>query len=362
MQQHQVTQVDFQGQHVHVGIDVAQRSWRVHILVGDLFHKRFSQRPDPEALVGYLKRNFPGATYHVVYEAGYCGFWIHARFQELGIDCIVTNPADVPTSDKERRHKNDTVDAGKLVREHQKGSLKAIYVPDRAALEDRNLVRMRAAFVSKQTRCKNQIKAFLAFYGYKQHEEEAGPEHYWSRTYVSWIESIAMKRESGQGALRMLLKELVFLRESIAGLTKQIRRLARDERYQKDVRQLLTVSGVGLICAMTMLTELVTITRFKGLDQLACYTGLIPGERSSGDTEIITGITERRNAAMRHLLIECAWIAKREDPAMLLAFNELRKRMKGRDAIIRIARKLLNRMRFVLRHDEPYVTGVLTSD
>lgn len=358
----EVTHVDFKGQHIYVGLDVAQRSWRVHILVNDLFHRRFSQRPDPEALVAYLKRNFPGALYHVVYEAGYCGFWIHERFRDLGVDCIVTNPADVPTSDKERRHKNDKVDAGKLVRELQKGSLRAIYVPERVALEDRSLVRMRARFVRKQTRCKNQIKALLAFYGYKQFEdEESGPEHYWSRVYICWIESIVMQRPSGQESLRMLLKELVFLRETIATMTKQIRRLSREERYQRRTLQLLTVPGIGLICAMTLLTELITIARFKSLDQLACYTGLIPGEHSSGETEIDTGMTSRRNPALRHLIIESAWFAKRQDPAMLLAFNELHKRMRSQEAIIRIARKLLNRVRYVLLHDEPYVTGVLRS-
>ena len=94
--QQKSTQVDFRGQHVYVGIDVAQRSWRVHILVGDLFHRHFSQRPDPRALAEYLKRNFPGAEYHCVYEAGCCGFWIQNSLQQLGIDCIVTNAADVP--------------------------------------------------------------------------------------------------------------------------------------------------------------------------------------------------------------------------------------------------------------------------
>jgi len=52
-----------------------------------------------------LNRNFPGATYHAVYEAGYSGFWIHDRLREKGIDCIVVNPADIPTTDKERSGK-----------------------------------------------------------------------------------------------------------------------------------------------------------------------------------------------------------------------------------------------------------------
>ena len=227
--QQEYTKVDFRGQHVYVGIDVAQRSWRVHIVVEDVFHKRFTQRPDPHALAEYLRSHFPGAEYHCVYEAGYCGFWIQQSFQRLGIDCMVTNAADVPTSDKERRHKNDTVDAGKLVRERRNGTLKAIYVPERTALEDRSLVRMRTRFVRKQTRCKNQIKALLAFYGLSHQDEKNGPGRYWSRAYVRSIERVAMERSSGQQALKALLAELLFLRETITGLTKHIRLLAHEE-------------------------------------------------------------------------------------------------------------------------------------
>jgi transposase len=359
--QPQCTQASFCGQHVFVGIDVAQRSWKVHILVEDQFHKSFSQRPDPRALADYLRRNFPGAEYHCVYEAGYCGFWIQESLERLGLDCIVTNAADVPTSDKERRHKNDTVDAGKLARERRNGTLKAIYIPDRSSQEDRTLLRMRARFVRKQTRCKNQIKALLAFYGCRQKEDPDGLEHHWSRAYVKWIDCIAMERPSGDHALKALLKELVFLRETIADLTRQIRQLAHDDRYRTLVERLCTIPGISLICAMTLLTELISISRFTTLDRLASYAGLVPGEHSSGESERVTGITPRRNPAMRYMLIECAWIAKREDPALLLAFNELRKRMPARAAIVRIARKLLNRVRFVLRHNEPYVTGVVSS-
>ena len=355
----QCTQVDFRGQHVYAGIDVARRSWRVHILDGELYHKRFSQPPDPRVLVEYLRRNFPGAEYHCVYEAGYFGFWIQNRFQELGIDCMVINAADVPTSNKERRHKNDSVDAGKLARELRNGTLRRLYVPDRDALEDRTLVRMRARFVRKQTRCKNQIKALLAFYGYAPEKAAGEPERHWSRAYVRWVESILMERPTGGQALKALLQEMLFLRETIATLTKQIRHLAHEERYRDRVERLCTIPGISIAAAMTLLTELVTIERFKTIDQLASYTGLIPGEYSSGETQIDTGITPRRNPALRFMLIECAWIAKREDPALLAAFNDLSKRMEGREAIVRIARKLLNRVRYVLRHNEPYVTGIV---
>jgi transposase len=115
------------------------------------------------------------------------------------------------------------------------------------------------------------------------------------------------------------------------------------------------------MAAMIFLSEIVTLDRFKNLDRLASFVGLVPGEHSTGETEVDTGLTPRRNVALRYILIECAWVAVRQDPALLQAFNEYSKRMPKNVAIIHIARKLLSRMRFVLKHNQPYVTGVVSS-
>ena len=59
------------------------------------------------------------------------------------------------------------------------------------------------------------------------------------------------------------------------------------------------------------------------------------------------------------MLVEAAWQAVRQDPAMLDAYEQLTKRMKGNEAIIRIARKLLRRMRAVLISGVAYQKGVV---
>jgi transposase len=353
------TKVQFTGQHVYVGIDVARKSWKVCIHLGQTFHKRFAQPPHPEVLVRYLERNFPGAIYHSVYEAGYFGFWIHKALTRLGVDSIVINPADVPTTDKERQTKTDRVDAAKLARALANSALHGIYVPAQTNLEDRTLIRMRMTFVSKQTRCKNQIKALVQFYGYQVPEDITGGS--WSRTYIRWLESLTFAEESGRAAFQALRNELLSLQKAIAELSKSIRLLAREERYRRGVELLRSVSGVGTLAAITFLTEVVSIDRFKNLDRLACYVGLVPGEHSSGEVNQDTGLTLRRNATLRYMLIECAWIAQREDPVLLKSFGAYCARMPKTVAIVHIARKLLARMRFVLKNDQPYVTGVLAS-
>ena len=350
---HKHTTLDWLDQHVFVGLDVHERSWIVAIVTQFSDFKTFTQPPDVKLLVSYLHRHFPGATYHCVYEAGYCGYWICEQLRAHGVDCIVINPADVPTMDKEKKHKTNKVDARKLARSLRNGELMPLYLPSRAALENRTLVRSRHMFVSKQTRCKNQIKALLSFYGITLPEDII--DRYWSRRYIAWLESLSLQSSSGTMTLKTLLEELAHLRKSILGTTRAICALARTEPYASNVAYLTTISGISTLVAMILLTEIITLDRFGSLDHLACFVGLVPGEKSSGDERTMTGITERKNRHLRWILTECAWVAIRHDESLALAFNTLCRRMPKNQAIVRIARKILNRVRFVLKHQQPCV-------
>jgi transposase len=351
------SKLDFEGQQIYVGMDIHKKSWSISIFTEEFEHKTFTQPPEVGTLVNYLKRNFPGASYQSVYEAGYSGFWIHDRLQEHGVQCLVVNPADVPTKDKERTKKTDRVDCRKLARSLRNGEIQGIYVPSRTKVEDRSLVRTRHSMVKKQTRCKNQIKSILQFYGIHIPEEVANS--HWSKRFIAWLESVRMERASGNIALKVHLEELNNTRKIIADITRSIRTLANSEEYRQNVRLLKTVPGISTLTAMTLLTELYEICRFKTLDKLCSYAGLIPNTNSSGETDRKTGITNRRNAQLRGILIESAWVAVRKDPALLMAFTTLCKKMPKTNAIIRIARKLLNRIRYVLNNQQEYISAVV---
>jgi len=352
-----LSKLDFTGQHIYIGMDVHKKSWSISILTDHFEHKTFSQPPDPHVLANYLKRNFPGATYHAVYEAGYCGFWIHDRLQELGIECIIVNPADVPTKDKERAGKTDRVDCRKLARSLRNGELEGIYVPSRIKVEDRHLIRTRRAMVKKQTQCKNQIKSMLTFYGI--HVPDDINDRNWSKRFIDWIDHIRMERASGNFALKAHLDELLHVRRIVTDLNRNIRALSRTDEYRENVRLLKTAPGISTLSAMTLLTELYYINRFRSLDKLASYVGLIPNTESSGEKAKRKGITDRRNPALRVMLIECSWIAVRKDPALMMAFDRLSKSMASSKAIVHIARKLLNRVRYILKNQMEYVPAVV---
>ena len=351
--------LSFANEDVYVGLDVSKSSWKVCIYLGAYFHCRFTQPPEPEVLINYLKRNLPSGRYHCVYEAGCFGFWIHEALRRSGIECIVVNPADVPTAHWEKIRKTDRVDAHKLARSLAANDLRPIYIPEREALEDRSMVRLRSSLVREQTRYKNRIKAILQYYGLTT--PDGILDRHWSRNYLKWLDQVRLRHASGDYAFRTLLGQMLSVRQTLAELTRKIRLLSQQEPYRNKVALLCTIPGVSQLTAMVLLTELVDVARFKTLDQLASYTGLIPGEHSSGEREIDTGLSYRRNPALRLMLIECAWTAAKWDPALLMCFNRYAGKMPKNKAIVKVARKLLNRMRFVLKNIAPYQVCVVGS-
>jgi transposase len=142
-------------------------------------------------------------------------------------------------------------------------------------------------------------------------------------------------------------------------VNREIRGLSKKEIYNKNFNLLISVPGVGMQTAMLILTELGDIRRFKNTDKLNAYIGLIPSTNSSGEKDKAGDITPRKNKMLRSAIIESAWVSIRNDAALLMAYQRLIKRMKSQEAIVRIAKKLVSRIVYVLREQMPYVPNVV---
>jgi len=80
----------------------------------------------------------------------------------------------------------------------------------------------------------------------------------------------------------------------------------------------------------------------------------VPSIYSSAEAEYLRGITFRHKKFLRPLLIETAWVALRKDPAMSQKYFQLLKNMSKQRAIIRVAKKLLRRIKHVWSQKEEY--------
>jgi transposase len=330
-------------------------SWKVTVMAEDIVYKTFTQPPMPEVLNNYLKNNFPGGTYHTAYEAGFCGYWIHDKLLSFGIKSIVVNPADIPTTDKERVQKEDKRDSRKIARSLSAGTLMPIYVPSIQTQRDRSLLRTRSMLVKDLARYKNRIKSFLYFYGIIIEPPFSNPQSHWSNRFMLWLENLEIDNGSGEEALQVLISECKNLRISILSINKQIRQLSNTDRYREKVKLLKSVPGIGLLTAMIILTELESVERFNNIDKLCGYIGLVPSTKSSGDKERTGDITPRGHNVLRTAIIESSWTAIRNDPSLMHCYLTFTRRMEPNKAIIKIAKKLLSRIRYVLLNKKPYV-------
>lgn len=345
--------LNFDGHTIYVGIDCHLKSWKVTIYSEEFELKTFSQDPSSVKLAHHLQFNYPGAKILCVYEAGFSGYWIQRELSEYGIDCIIAHPADIPTMDRERKLKSDVIDSRKLCRSLKNMEIEGIYIPSIELQEARSLVRARVKLVNDLTRVKNRIKFFLMFYGITI----STSGNNWGKNYLAKLQQIRLKTEAGQRSFEFYLQELDFLIEKEKEIRKQIEQLSNTDPFNEDVQLLRKVPSIGLITAMTIVTEIGDINRFKSLDQLCSYFGLIPTSYSSGEKKRIGRNTSRGNKYLKHLLIESAWIIIRKDPGLLMYYKKQVTIMESNKAIIKVARKLLNRIKLILTNKVEYQCG-----
>ena len=350
--------LSFKGQDIYIGIDVHLKSWKVTIMLKHSLHKTFSMNPSSRELKQYLMRNFPDGNYYSSYEAGFCGYSVHRELICMGIHNIIVNPADIPTTDKERKQKEDKRDSLKIAKALRNGDLQGIYIPDVSIMELRALVRHRKTIVKEISRHKNRIKSFLYYSGIKIPDTINSSSKYWSGKFTEWLNSIEFTTDHGKKVLQQTLKITEYLRTTLLDVNREFRAMSRSGIYSQKIDFLCSIPGIGLITALTLLSEIDDFRRFRTLDRFCSYVGLVPTTNSSGEKEIAGRITPRSNKPIRAVIIESAWVASRIDPALAHKYNELCVRMAANDAIVRIAKKLLSRIRSVMINEVHYEYSV----
>ena len=144
---------------IYIGIDVHNKSWSVSLYTAHTHYKTYSQQPDSNQLIKLLEKDFPGYSYHSVYESGFSGFWLHYELVELGINNIVIHAGDVPTTQRDKHYKSDSVDSKKLGLALRAQQLRGIHIPSIEQQQSRSLVRYRKKILSSLNQTKNRIKS-----------------------------------------------------------------------------------------------------------------------------------------------------------------------------------------------------------
>ena len=343
---------------VWVGLDVHQNSITAAILQGN------EQEPMIQRLSGNLNdtrklfrklatRGAPRACY----EASGAGYVLKRILDQDGFHCEVIAPSLIPRKPGDRR-KTDRLDAVHLARCYRAGQLTVVAMPDEQQEATRQLLRGRLAMQRHITRLKHRIVRVLATHGHRF----TGSKSNWTQTHRAWLSTTCRELD---GPLRLIithhLEHLEYLESQRSALDAAIEELSQSAPWRNTIEALRCFRGIKTLTAMTLACEIGDIRRFKSPRQLMSYTGLVPGERSSGDVQRRGPITKSGNSFLRRVLVEAAWHYRHRTGANLI----LKRRRMGQDpGVVAIAVKAQHRLgkRFhhlrETKHNNKAVTAV----
>jgi transposase len=248
------------------------------------------------------------------------------------------------------RVKSDRFDARTLAELLDADMLEAVWVPAAEIGALRRRVARRAALVRQRTRAKNEVHAALArcLLGRAPWVDLFGRA---GRAWLSEQQLPAEEAETVEGCLR----QIDFLDAEIGSIE---RKLCEWALSSAEVRRLMTIPGVGVATAVTLMAAIGEISRFDSPRKLVAYLGLDPRVRQSGQEAPRHGrISRRGNAQARSLLVEAAWVALRS-PGPLRAFGQrIRARKGSQVAAVAVARKLAVLAWHLLTKGEDYAFG-----
>ena len=151
------------------------------------------------------------------------------------------------------------------------------------------------------------------------------------------------------------LRHVVFLDGEIAAVERLI---AREALGSQDARRLMTVPGVNVICAATVLAAVGDIRRFRTSSALVGYLGLDPRVRQSGTEPAKSGrISKRGSSSARWVLVEAAWSVVQQPGPLRAFYQRVRARRGHGKAIVAVARKLAVLFWCLLRRGETTPTS-----
>lgn len=290
---------------VFVGIDTAKLRNAVAIAEdgrdGEVrYLGEFDNTPDAVAkLIRKLADRYE--TLHVCYEAGPTGYGLYRQVLALGHECTVVAPSLIPRRPGDRV-KTNRRDAQALARLLRAGELTAVWVPDETHEAVRDLVRTRAMTVEDYRRKRQHVTSFLLRHG-RAYEAKAS----WKGRHLRWLDSQSFPHPAQRLAFQEMLNAVRATAERIERLEAALVETVPAWTMAPVVAAFQAMRGVQFVTAVTMVADAGDIRRFECPRQLMAFLGLVPSERSTGETKRQGGITKTGNVSARKALVEAAW-------------------------------------------------------
>ena len=331
---HEGTRCQFNGGTgaIKLGIDVHQDFYVVVMQEGGTNPKP-PQRFQKQAFLHWAaKLKSQGTEVHAVYEACGFGFSLQRQLSALGVHCHVICPQKL--DEQNRRVKTDGLDAKalclKLDRfvEGNRSALALVRVPTEEEERSRAIHRQREQLVGARKRLEAQGRSLMVNHGLEP------VQNWWKPRTFAVLPAPQWMKELLQNSQPILFA----LQEKIAALTLQLQNAAAPKQPR----------GLGKMTSVIIDREIGDWRRFNNRRQIASYTGLCPGEYSSGNTRLQNCVTKHGNPRLRAALVELAWRLIRFQPNYkpIIKWKEVLRRgalatgAARKKAIVAVARQL----------------------
>jgi transposase len=244
--------------------------------------------------------------------------------------------------------KNDRVDARMIAKLLAAGMLPGVWICDEATRVLRRRIARRTQLVRGRTRARNQIHATLI-----SNLGGRGPARDILATKGrEWLQSLQLADDERQTILSCM-READFLARELAQVDREIACYAVG---CPEIRRLMTIPGVDVTIAATLMATIGRIDRFASPRHLVGDLGLDPRSRQSGLGNVQHGhISKQSSATARHVLCEAAHATMRS-PGPLRAFGQrVRARRNNKIATVAVARKPACLTWQLLTHEQDYI-------
>jgi len=297
---HEGTRCQFNGSTgaIKLGIDVHQDFYVVVEQVGGSNPKP-PQRFAKEAFLHWAaKVKSQGGEVHAVYEACGFGFGLQRQLAGLGIQCHVVCPQKL--DERNKRMKTDGLDAKALCLrldrfvEGNKDALARVRVPSEEEEQLRAIHRQREQLVKARKRLEAQGRSLMVNHGMEPTTNWWKPRTFALLPVPEWMKELLSNSQP----------ILIALQDKIRALTVQLQAAAGPKQPR----------GFGALSTVVIDREIGNWTRFSNRRQVGSYTGLCPGEYSSGNTRLQSCVTKHGNPRLRAALVETAWRMVRFQP------------------------------------------------
>ena len=317
---------------IKLGIDVHQ-DFYVVVVQGDGASPKPPQRFQKQAFVHWAaKLKSQAREVYAVYEACGFGFALQRQLSALSIHCYVVCPQKL--DEHNRRVKTDGLDAKalclKLDRfvQGNRSALALVRVPSEEEEQLRAIHRQREQLVKARKQIEAQGRSLMVNHGIEP------VKSWWKRGTFAALQLPAWMKELLSNSQPLLLA----LQEKISALTVQLQAAAVPKQPR----------GLGQMTSVIIDREIGDWHRFNNRRQIASYTGLCPGEYSSGQTRLQSCVTKHGNPRLRAALVELAWRLVRFQPnykpivkwRATLAKGALATGAARKKAIVAVARQL----------------------